>query len=112
MDANRKKALREGYKTRRPDMGVLAITCVETGDRFLFLSRDAATGFNRHTFQLSAGMHPNKVLQALWDQQGREGFSLDVVGLIEYDDPQEDQNDKLEALLEQALAQDPQAKKL
>lgn len=112
MDARRKKELREGFKTRRPDMGVLCITCTATGDSFLLISRDAATGFNRHTFQLGANMHPNRELQRLWNQHGEAAFTFETAGLIRYDDPLEDQSEKLEALLEQCLAERPQAQKL
>ncbi|MDO5400803.1 MAG: GIY-YIG nuclease family protein [Eubacteriales bacterium] len=112
MEPQRKKQLRENFKNRHPDMGVLAITCTATGDSYLFISKDAATGFNRHTFQLGAGMHPNKALQALWNQYGEAAFTLEPAGLIEYDDPTQDQTEKLEALLEACLTENPRAKRL
>lgn len=112
MNDNQKKALREAYKNRHPDMGVLRITCTPTGDSFLFISKDVANGFNRHTFQLGAAMHPNKVLQRLWNDQGEAAFTFETAGLIEYEDPMEDQSEKLEALLENCLKDIPGAKKL
>lgn len=93
-------------------MGVLCITCTATGDRFLFISRDASNGFNVHTFQLEANLHRNKELQKLWNEHGETAFTFEVAGLIEYDDPQEDQREKLEALLEKCLADLPQARKI
>lgn len=112
MNEQQKKQLRELYKTRHPDMGVLDIACPAAGAHFLFLSRDAANGFNRHQFQLEAGMHPNKTLSALWKAHGAEGFVFQTAGLIQYDDPAEDQSEKLEALLETCLTEIPGARKL
>lgn len=112
MNEHQKKQLREQYKNRHPDMGVLDIACPEAGAHFLFISRDAANGFNRHRFQLEALMHPNKVLTALWKQYGADGFSFNVAGLIEYDDPSEDQSAKLEDLMEKCLAEIPGAGRL
>lgn len=112
MKEDRRKELRENYKNRRPDMGVLQITCTASGDSFLFVSKDTATGFNRHRFQLEAGMHPNKTLSALWKQHGAAGFEYQTAGLIQYDDPTEDQSKKLDALLENCLAEIPGARRL
>lgn len=112
MNETQKKQLRELYKNRRPDMGVLDIACAEAGAHFLFISRDAANGFNRHRFQLEAGMHPNKALTALWKQYGADGFAFRTAGLIEYDDPSEDTSEKLEDLMENCLAEIPGARRL
>lgn len=112
MNENQKKQLRELYKNRRPDMGVLDIACPAAGAHFLFISKDAANGFNRHRFQLEAGMHPNRVLSTLWKEYGAQNFQFQTAGLIKYEDPNDDQSEKLEALLESRLEQIPGAKKL
>lgn len=112
MEAKRRKELQEAWKNRHPDMGVLCMRCDATGETFLVVSKDTATGFNRHKFQLGAGMHPNKHLQKLWNEYGENGFTFEVAGLIKYDDPREDQSEKLEALLEKTMAERPGAVKL
>ena len=57
-------------------------------------------------------MHPNKALQALWNQYGENGFAYTVVKVLEYKDPLEDYTEELEEMLEQCLAEMPKAKKI
>ena len=42
MQTDRRKELRDAYKSRRPDMGVVELRCTATGQRFLGITRDAA----------------------------------------------------------------------
>lgn len=112
MDSNRRKELLEEYKNRRPEMGVISIRCKETGDSFLGISNDTKVGFNRHRFQLPANLHPNKRLQGLWNQYGEDAFEYAVVKVLNDDDPLDDQAEALADLLEQCLAENPQAQKL
>lgn len=112
MDINRKKEIMTEWKNRHPEMGILSIRCKATGDVFLGISTDTRVGFNRHRFQLPAKLHPNKALQALWDQYGGSEFEYSVAKVLKYDDPKEDQTEKLEELLEQCLAELPQAQRL
>lgn len=112
MNAQQKKEMRENYRNRRPDMGVLSMTCTATGEAFLVIAKDLSNGLNRHTFQLGANMHPNKALQSLWNRYGQGGFTFETAGKIEYDDPQEDQTEKLEALLEACLKENSKAQRM
>lgn len=112
MDLQRKKELLYEWNNRHPEMGVIAIVCKETGDAFLTISKDTSVGFNRHRFQLPANMHPNKALQALWNQYGESGFAYTVVKVLECKDPLEDYTEELEEMLEQCLAEMPKAKKM
>lgn len=112
MDRQKKKELVSAWKERHPEMGVMALVCTATGDTFLTAAKDTKVGLNRHTFQLSAGMHPNKALQALWDQHGEAGFERAVVQVLDYEDPAEDYLDELADLLELYLLEHPEAKKL
>lgn len=112
MDINRKKELVSQWKNRHSEMGILSMRCKATGDVFLGISKDTRVGFNRHRFQLPAKMHPNKALQALWDEYGENGFEYYVAKTLKYDDPTEDQTEKLEELLEECLSETPQAHRL
>ena len=112
MDQQKKKAMVSAWKERHPEMGVMALRCRATGDTFLTAARDTRVGLNRHTFQLSAGMHPNGALQALWKQYGQEGFDRSVVQVLDYEDPAEDHLEDLADLLELCLLENPDAKKL
>lgn len=42
MQTDRRKELRDAYKSRRPDMGVVELRCTATGQHFLGITRDAA----------------------------------------------------------------------
>ena len=66
MDAKRKKDLLLQWKNRRPEMGLISITCKSTGEMFVDISTDTQFAFNSHRFKLSANFHPNKRLQQLW----------------------------------------------
>lgn len=109
MDKNRKKQLKEAYKFRKPDMGIIALKCTSTGELFLDTTRDIERGFNRYGVQLDTGTHPNRRLQELWNEMGEEGFERLVLSHLDYDDPEEDQTRALDALLEKELEAHPGA---
>lgn len=112
MDVKRKRELLEAYKNRRPEMGVISVRCDATGEVFLTTAADIPAKFNRIRFQLSAGNCPNKRLQELWNQYGEDGFQLQVVKRLEYEDPAEDHTGELETLCELCLLETPGAGRL
>ncbi len=109
MDIKRKKELLNEWKNRHPDMGVISIFCKATGDLFLGISKDVKAGFNSNRFKLSVKLHPNKQLQVLWDKYGENGFDYSVVKVLKYENPEDDQTDKLNTLLDECLLEIPQA---
>ena len=112
MDLKRKKELLNEWKNRRPEMGIITIRCKDTGDLFAGISKDTQVEFNSQQFKLSVNLHPNKQLQKLWEQYGENGFDYTVVKVLKYEDPKEDQTDKLMELLDEYLAEMPQARRL
>lgn len=112
MDIQRKRELLEAYKNRCPEMGVISFRCIATGESFLGASSDTKADFNSSSFKLSTGTHPNKQLQALWKQYGRDGFELCVLEVLKYDDPKEDHTAKLEAMRTGYLANDRLARRI
>nr|WP_018305139.1 GIY-YIG nuclease family protein [Desulfitobacterium hafniense] len=112
MDIKRKKQLLEEYKNRKPEMGVVSFRCLATGEAFLGIAKDTRAVFNSTRCKLSANGHPNQRLQELWDHYGESGFELSVLKVLKYEDPQADHTDELEALREQCLAQDKQARRI
>lgn len=102
----------EAYKSRRPDMGVVALRCIATNERFLGIARDTNAEFNSLQAKLSGGQHPNKHLQELWTAHGLEGFEYSTVQTLEYDDPNDIDREELEELRELCLAEDPEASKI
>ena len=99
MDAAKRKEIAAAWKSRRPNMGVFAVTCTATGDVFLGAAVDADRAMNGVRARLDGGLHRCKQLQALWNEYGAEGFEYEVVELLEYDDPGDIGPDDLEALL-------------
>jgi hypothetical protein len=98
----RRKEILTDWKDRHPDMGVFAIVCKPTGRAWMATSRDLSTAFNRHLFQLKAGMHPNRDLSAAWKEYGEEAFSLETVETLDYKEEEPTRKD-LEALLDLCL---------
>lgn len=109
--AARKKELLEEYKHRKPPMGVIALTCLATGEAFLGASRDTQADFNSICFKLTAGGFPNRRLQQLWNQYGRQGFTLTVLETLEHKEDQDDAA-RLEQLRQACLDKDPKASKI
>ena len=68
MDQNKKKELQAQYKAMHHEMGVVSFKCAATGEAYLACSRNTKSTLNSTRFQLEAGNHPNKALQALWKQ--------------------------------------------
>ncbi|WJH35818.1 GIY-YIG nuclease family protein [Paenibacillus sp. CC-CFT747] len=112
MDTQRKKQLLEEYKHRRPEKGVISYRCLATNESFLGISKDTKADFNSTSAKLAANYHPNKRLQELWTHYGRGGFELSVVKTLKYDNPAVDHTAELEAMREQCLAQDKQARRI
>lgn len=112
MDMKRKKEILENYKNRHPEMGVISYECKETGEIFLGISKDTKADFNSINVKLETNWHPNKRLQELWNQYGKESFELSVVRVLKYENPNENHTMKLEELREQCLEANPNAKKI
>ncbi len=110
MDKNRKKELIEEYKNRKPDMGVLSLTCTITNDVFMLTSNDMTATINSELFKLNSGLHGNRELQTLWHANGEDAFEWKIVELLDYQDQDVDYSDDLESLLELCLADHPAAK--
>jgi hypothetical protein len=67
------------YKGFTPRMGVFAVRHLPSGRTLLGWSIHLAGILNRHRFQLDAGSHPLKTLQADWRRDGPEAFTFEVV---------------------------------
>lgn len=112
MNLKRKKELLEAYKNRHPEMGVISFRCCTTDEIFLTPALDAKAKFNRICFQLSAGNCPNKRLQELWAQYGKDAFELCIAKRLEYDDPAKDHTGELEILYELCQLENPRARRI
>jgi hypothetical protein len=95
---NRKDLKREYKQTLRP-MGVFQIRNLASEKVFVGSSMNLEGIFNRHEFQLKMGGHPNKALQADWNESGGENFAFEVLEeLFPRENPGYDYKSDLEVL--------------
>lgn len=108
-EKERRAALREQYKNRHPDMGIV---CWKVGDiRWIGISRDIAATYNSTNFQLELGSWPKKDLQKAYSANPAAAEWL-VLKQLDYEDPAEDYMDDLELLLMEVQDEYPDARKL
>lgn len=112
MQTDRRKELRDAYKSRRPDMGVVEPRYTATGQRYLGITHDAAKELNSLRAKLNGGGHPNHPLQQLWNEHGENGFDFHVADTLEYENPEDVSADDLQALCDLLLAENPEARKI
>ena len=65
-------------------MGIYVIRSKRTGRTFIEYASDLKSAVNSSLFKLRAGMHPNRSLQADWNAQGAESFSIEILDRLEY----------------------------
>jgi hypothetical protein len=78
-----RRALARQARDAFPPMGVYAIRETATRRVRVGSSRNVPGTLNRIRFELRHGSHPDKDLQAAWRRDGAEGFSFDVLALLE-----------------------------
>lgn len=74
-----KKTLKQDYKTTARPMGVYQIRNLINEKVFVGSSLNLEGIFNRYRFALQAGSHPNKALQADWNESGAENFAFEIL---------------------------------
>jgi hypothetical protein len=84
-----KKAAKLAYKASRRPMGVFQIRNTANEKVFVGSTVDLSAMFNRIRFQLYAGAHPNKALEADWMRYGTGKFEFEI---LEEVFPREDVN--------------------
>lgn len=79
---DRKEQLRH-YKETPRLMGVYLVRNTASGAGFIGSSVNIPGMLNRHRFQLEMGGHPNRVLQAQWDEVGDDAFLFEALDTLE-----------------------------
>lgn len=98
LDVNRKEA-KLNYKMSHRPMGIFQIRNKINEKSFVDSSIDIPGKINRHKFQLNAGVHPSKPLQADWNESGPDAFEFEMLELLEpRKDPNYDYKSDLETL--------------
>jgi hypothetical protein len=77
--SSRKKELKEAYKQAHTPMGIYQIRNLTNGKVFVGAALNLPGILTSNRVQLGAGSHPNKKLQAEWNEFGRERFVFEVV---------------------------------
>ena len=105
----RKKELKLEYRQRKPDMGILSVTCTPTGEKFYGICGDYQAEVNSNMAKLSGGMHPSDKLLALYTKYGKEAFVWQLSERLDYIDGRDDYRDDLVTLLQLILEEDSNA---
>ena len=109
MNQEQKKALREQYEQRKPDMGIV---CWQSGEQmWIAISKDAAADYNRSSFQLRLGSWPNREMQTAYNA-APDSFKWSLLKKLDYKEKDEDHNEDLELLYELCVEEFPHAKKM
>lgn len=80
-----RKAVIAAYKKREAPAGIYALTCAETGQRWIGHSPDLDAMPNRLWFTLRLGSHRSAELQAAFNRHGQDGIAIEVVERFEDD---------------------------
>jgi hypothetical protein len=74
-----KKQLKKQYQQTPRPAGVFLIRNNLNDKVFLVAGLDLPALINRHQFQLAKGGHPNKQLQADWNESGEKNFAFEII---------------------------------
>lgn len=84
-----KRVAKLEYKLSHRPMGVFQITNRENARLFVDSSLNVPGKINRHKFQLNAGVHPSRDLQADWIKFGETVFDFETLETVEPRDAQD-----------------------
>jgi hypothetical protein len=73
------KKLKREYQRGSREAGVFQIRNTANGKLLVVAALDLQGLINRHRFELAAGGHMNKRLQAEWDEFGGESFAFEIL---------------------------------
>lgn len=81
-----KKSAIAAYKERKPQVGIFAVRCAESGQVWVGKSPNLATIQNRIWFALRTGSNTNTALQAAWAASQGDQLKFEIVETIENED--------------------------
>lgn len=106
MENERKKALREQYSERKPDMGIV---CWKSGSKmWIATSTDAQSDHNSSLFQLRLGSWRNKDMQAAFSQDP-SSFEWSLLKKYDYKERDDDHTEDLDLLYDICMEEYPDA---
>lgn len=97
---DRKKELKEQYKMMKPDMGIFIIKSNFENKCYIETTQNLKGTINSTEFKLGFGNHPNKELQKVWNEHGKDSFTIEILEKLEYDkdETKTDYSEELEIL--------------
>ena len=75
----KKRELKREYRQNHTPMGVYQIRNIANDKVLIGSALNLPGAINSSRFQLNAGSHPNRTLQAEWREFGSERFSFEIV---------------------------------
>jgi hypothetical protein len=63
----------------RPERGLFAVRCLETGEMYLEATSDIKGSMNSLKFKLNNGMCRHKALQWAWTRHGEKAFVFEIL---------------------------------
>lgn len=100
-----RKEIKIEYKEQKFELGVFEIRNKIDNKIFIDSGNNIPAKFNRHKFQLNAGLHPTKELQSDWNKHGEINFEFNVIEEIEQKDEIKDYSKKLKELEKKYLTE-------
>lgn len=91
---SRREAIRE-YKERKPKRGIFIVKCATAGQTWVETSPNLDSARNGLWFALRLGSHPNRSLQTVWNEQGEDAFSFEILEQLDEDVSQLNVSDAL-----------------
>src|SRR5215475_7370723 len=76
---DKKTQLKREYKLNHSPMGVYQIRNIANEKVLIGAALDLPGVINRHKFQLKMGNHPNRALQADWNEFCADGFAFEIL---------------------------------
>lgn len=89
---DRKKELKELYKSMKPDMGLFIIKSNFNNKCYIEGTKDLKGIINRFRFQLNLGNFPNEELQKEWKEHGEDSFTIEILEKLQYDEDESKSN--------------------
>ena len=86
MNKDKRKALIAAYKEIKPRPGIFAVRCATTGQVWVSAAPNLDNRQNGLWAGLRTGGHPNKAMQAVWNAQGGDSFSYEMLEVVETED--------------------------
>ncbi len=85
MQSDRKKELKESYKSSKTSMGVYQIKNILTGKTYVGVTQNLKGTMNGNIFKLDSGMFKDRELQSEWKINGSSNYEETVLAELDYD---------------------------